>query len=327
MTGARIGEPFVVAAGIGNRLFWFTEGNARLQVSPYSQSTRAIAIGLVGTAWGPPDFLMTNDRNGRAIVALSPDNDYTALVQLQQIEYEAAGHAVTLSRPAGAGAAQTRFERFAPAPVPDRLGDPPPRDEASLRRLDLARPETWPQSVAATGEVDGVPVVATGSVDGTVWIWDQRTLAPAQRPRAVAGPFVQLPPYVLEQGWDLLHVKPSLELATSVALGNLPGHGAVVAVACGGQARLYTIADGTRIENPADRASAVQCVAIGSLNRRTVLVTGSTGGNVAAWDPAAGTRVAGLYFDDPITNVAVESDRVLVRTATHGDYALELKEP
>ncbi|MGY4770353.1 hypothetical protein ACXC9Q_25860 (plasmid) [Kribbella sp. CWNU-51] len=311
MTAARIGSQFVVAAGIENRLWWFT-GHAKVQVSPYSERTRAIAVGLVG---------------GRAIVALSPDYDNTALVQLQQIEDDADGHGVLLSRTVGASAAQPWFEQFAPVPVPKGLGDPPPWGQGNPRPLDLDRPESWPQTVAATGEVDGVPVVATGSVDGAVWIWDQRTLAPAQRPRAVAGPFVQLPPYVLEQGWDLLHVKPSLDLATSVALGNLPGHGAVVAAACGGQARLYTIADGTRIENPADRASAVQCVAIGSLNRRTVLVTGSTGGNVAAWDPAAGTRVAGLYIDDPITNVAVESDRVLVRTATHGDYALELKEP
>jgi hypothetical protein len=58
-----------------------------------------------------------------------------------------------------------------------------------------------------------------------------------------------------------------------------------------------------------------------------VLVTGSTGGNVTVWDPVAGTRVAGLALDDPITNLAVDSGRVLLRTATHGDYALELKEP
>ena len=316
MAGARIGAPFVVAAGIENRLFWFTEGRAHGEESPYDRRTRAIAIGAVG---------------GHVIVAATPDYDDTALVQLQQLEYDADRHGVRLSRFRPDAQAQRRYDRFEPVAIPDELGNAPARDGARRRPLHLDRPEAWPQSVAAAGEVDGVPVIATGSVDGAVWVWDRRTLSPArgegERPRAIAGPFVQLPSYVLEQGWDLLYVKPNLEQATSVALGNLPGHGAIVAVVCGGQARLYTIADGTRLENPADDAAAVQCVAIGSLNARTVLITGSTGGNVAVWDPAAGTRVAGLYIDDPITNVAVESDRVLVRTATHGDYALELKAP
>jgi WD40 repeat protein len=201
----------------------------------------------------------------------------------------------------------------------------PPIDEDRPRSLELDRPEGWPQSVAAVGEVDGVPVIATGSVEGAVWVWDKRTLG-GERPRAIAGPFVELPSYVLEQGWDLLYAKPNLEQATSVALGNVTGYGAIVAVACGGEARMYAVADGKRIENAADRASAVECVALGSLNTRTVLVTGSTGGNVAVWDPATGTRIAGLYVDDPITNLAVDSGRILLRTATHGDYALELKE-
>jgi hypothetical protein len=320
MAGARIGAPFVIAAGIGRSLFWFTDGHAHVEESPYDERTRAIAIGVVG---------------GHPIVAAAPDYDDTALVQLQQLEYDANGDGVTLSRLRSASTAQWRYDGFVPTAVPEELGNEREgrnerisRDGSRPRPLDLDRPEAWPQSVAAAGGLDGVPVIATGSVDGAVWVWDRRTLAGAgARPRAIAGPFVELPAYVLEQGWNLLYAKPNLEQATSVALGNLPEYGGIVAVACGGQARVYTIMDGKRIENPADRASAVQCVAIGSLNARTVLVTGSTGGNVAVWDPAAGTRIAGLYVDDPITNLTVDSDRILLRTATHGDYALELKEP
>ncbi|MGW6199114.1 hypothetical protein ACWF0M_23410 [Kribbella sp. NPDC055110] len=318
MAGARIGAPFVVAAGIGKQLYWFTEGHVHVEQSPYQERSRAIAIGVVG---------------GHPIVAAAPDYDDTALVQLQQLEYDANRDGVTLSRLRSGSTAQWRYDGFVPTTVPEELSGERrdegfSRDGSRRRPLDLDRPEGWPHSVAAAGELDGMPVIATGSVDGAVWVWDRRTLAgEGERPRAIAGPFVELPSYVLEQGWDLLYVKPNLEQATSVALGNLPGYGGIVAVACGGQARVYSIADGKRIENPADRASAVQCVAIGTLNARTVLVTGSTGGNVAVWDPAAGSRIAGLYVDDPITNLAVDSDWILLRTATHGDYALELKEP
>ncbi|TDW81914.1 hypothetical protein EV137_7925 [Kribbella pratensis] len=316
MAGARIGAPFVVVAGIGNHLHWFTERHAHVEESPYDERARAIAIGVVG---------------GHPIVAAAPDYDDTALVQLQQFRFSTGRTSANLSRLRNDTAEQWRYDRFVPTAVPEELGKQPRRHESRGRPLDLDRPEGWPQSVAATGEVDGVPVIATGSVEGAVWVWDRRTLSPdhreGERPRAIAGPFVELPSYVLEQGWNLLYAKPNLEQATSVALGNLPGYGGVVAVACGGRARVYTITDGKRIESPADRASAVQCVAVGSLNTRTVLVTGSTGGNVAVWDPAAGTRVAGLYVDDPITQLAVDSGRILLRTATHGDYALELKEP
>jgi WD40 repeat protein len=317
MAGARIGAPFVVAAGIGGRQFWFTEGSANSDLSPYGPRTRAIAVGLV---------------DGRGIVASSPDYDGTALVQLQQIEYDAETGGVMRSQPRSTGTRPSPQDRFASAPIPVELGAQPARDASGRRPLAPDRPEDWPQSVAVTGELNDVPILVTGSVEGAVWVWDQRTLSPTrratERPVVVAGPFVQLPEYILEQGWDLLHVKPSLELVTSVALGDLPDHGPIVAAACGGSVRLYAIADGERIESPADEARAVTCVALGAVNGRTLLVTGSTGGNVTVWDAAAGTRVAGLAIDFPIEHIRFEPDgRISLRTATYGDYTLELIEP
>jgi hypothetical protein len=88
---------------------------------------------------------------------------------------------------------------------------------------------------------------------------------------------------------------------------------------------MYSITDGERFEIYAD-ASAVECVALGPVNGRTVLVTGSTGGNLTVWDPVAGSRVAGLALEDPITNIRIENERIAVRTAASGDYLLELIE-
>jgi len=318
MAGARTGAPFVVAAGIEDRMFWFTEDDAHVEPSPFGPRTRAIAVGEV---------------DGRGIVVSSPDYDDTALVQLQQIEYDADSGGVRLVRQRETPQTPATGERFESVPVPAGLGQTPKRNASGERPLPLDRPEQWPQSVAATGLWDGYPVVATGSVDGAVWIWDAHALEvmlPGERARAVAGPFVELPAYVLERGWDLLYVKPSLEVATSIALGNLPERGAIVAVACGGQARLYTIADGQPITNPADEAAAVECVALGTVNGRTVLVTGSTGGNLTVWDPTAGTRVAGLALDDPIKDLRIEATadgrgQIAVRTGA-SDYTVQLIE-
>jgi hypothetical protein len=309
MAGGRIGAPFVIAAGIGNRMFWLTEGSAHVEQSPYDPRTRAIAVGVV---------------DGQGVVASAPDYDGTALVQLQEIEYDAIRDGVRPSSHRQTGDAPARSDRFVAVPVPDELGNRPARDKSGGRPLRLDRPEDWPHSVAAVGELDGVPVLATGSVEGAVWIWDARTLS-SGHPRTVAGPFVQLPPYIPELGWDLLHAKPGLELVTSVALGNLPGRGPVVAAACGGKLGMYSITDGERFEIYAD-ASAVECVALGPVNGRTVLVTGSTGGNLTVWDPVAGSRVAGLALEDPLTNIRIENERIAVRTAASGDYLLELIE-
>lgn len=346
MAGARIGATLVVAAGIEDRMFWFaskdkyvfTGGDplqgrqnvsqpsdvrtrlaAHVEPSPYDRRTRAIAVGEV---------------DGRGIVASAPDYDGTALVQLQEFASDTHQGEVRLSRQRETGQARTAQGRFEPVPVPARLGQAPPRNVSGNRPMPLDRPENWPHLVAAEGFWDGSAILATGSVEGAVWIWDAREFEhprPTERPHAIAGPFVRLPPYVLERGWDMLAVKPPIERATSVALGNLPGRGPVVAVACAGRARLYSIADERRIESPADEA-AVDCLALGPVNGRTVLVTGSTGGNVTVWDPAASRRVCGLALDEPVMDVRIEAStdgrgQIAVRTGGKSYYTLQLMEP
>ena len=296
LAAARLGGTFVIAAGIASRLCWFSEGHANAADQLYGLRTSAIALGVV---------------DGRGIVISSPDYDNRALVRLQQLEIDAE-HGVTLSRQSTAREAFPLLERFRPLRVPAQLGRPGPTDASGNRPLSLTSPENWPLSATASGVWDGLPVLATGSVSGSIWIWDLSSISqfglPTARPRAVAGPFMHLPSTDLDRAWDLVDAGTGVDLATSVSLGDLPGRGGIVAVACGGRAQMYSLIDGERIRSLADEAEGVDCVCLGRMNKRTVLVTGSTNGNLIVWDVAEGTRIAGrALLDAPVKSIRIEA--------------------
>lgn len=92
------------------------------------------------------------------------------------------------------------------------------------------------------------------------------------------------------------------------------------------------IALGQRIEGPADEATVVDAVALGSLNGRDVLLTGSKGGLLVVWGLAGAERVAALTLDDPVTDVRIEPGgdsrgHISVRTGAQRDFVVELVEP
>lgn len=304
--GGDVESAFVVVAGVGRRTYWLTKGNGHIEEPAHAAKLRSLAVGSIG---------------GRPIVASAPDYDGTALVELCQVEQQDTADGVTLFRPRVAGGLWTSPDEFARVSVPPELVPP-----AWNRRPDsfaVERPEEWPHTAVAASELDGRPVVVTGSLEGAVWVWDMG----GGRPLAVAGPFVTVSDFALRFGWRGLGVKPPIATADSIALGHHPERGPIVAVACDGQVRLWTVPSGEPIETGAGAATVVDAVALGRVGSRDVLVTGSKGGVLGVWGLAPAERVAVLTLDDRITDVRVRLDSAVLALAGGRAFAVELVEP
>ena len=116
----------------------------------------------------------------------------------------------------------------------------------------------------------------------------------------------------------------ALATADSIALGHHPEREPIVAVACDGQVRLWTVPGGEPIEIGAGAATVVDAVALGRVGSRDVLVTGSKGGVLGVWGLAPAERVAVLTLDDRITDVRVRLDSAVLALAGGRAFAVEL---
>lgn len=308
--GGDLGSAFLVVAGVGRFVYWLTEGAASGHVAtqPDNIRLRAAAVGPVA---------------GRPVVASAPDYDGTALILLQQ----AARQAIPGRPPFYAPRAPMKLRRPAVAfdapAVPVELGGW--ARGSRPERYAVERPQEWPHTAAAAAELDGRPALVTGSLEGAVWVWD----VAGGHPRAVAGPFGDVPAHVLEFGWRAFGMKPGVPSATSIAFWHHSALGPMVAVACGGRVRMYTVPAGRPVENAADHASWIDVVDLGRLGGREVLITGSKGGVVGVWQLSPPERTAVLTMDRPVTDVRADTagEVLWVRTAGEDIFGLELAEP
>jgi WD40 repeat protein len=136
----------------------------------------------------------------------------------------------------------------------------------------------------AIGELDGRPVVVSGSSDTTVRVWDLATGAPVGEPYAG-------------------HVGA----VRSVAIGELEGQPLVVSGGDDG-VRVWDLATGAPVGDPfAGQTGSVNSVAIGGLKGRPVAVSGSSDGTVRAWYLATGTMLAEPFtgHSDAVNSVAI----------------------
>ncbi len=158
---------------------------------------------------------------------------------------------------------------------------------------------------------DGRTLLATGSTDGTVRLWD-----PA-RGTAVSQP--------LTGHTDTVQAVAAVDLAdgrTLLATGSADG-----------TVRLWDPARGTVVGQPlTGHSGGVWAVAaVGLADGRTLLATGSTDGTVRLWDPARGTAVGELqtgHTDWVLTMAAVglADGRTLLATGG-GDATVRLWDP
>jgi hypothetical protein len=122
--------------------------------------------------------------------------------------------------------------------------------------------------------------------------------------RPIAGPLINATPRVLNSGSGPLR-KGSPERADSIALGRHPDHGDIVAVACDGRVRLFSLPDSREVPTPTDRATVIASVALGRIHDEDVLVTGSKGGVLIVWSLGSHARIAALTLDRGIDRVWV----------------------
>jgi hypothetical protein len=163
-------------------------------------------------------------------------------------------------------------------------------------------------------------VIATGSIAGSVWIWDVSTRT------VTAGPFIEVPEHKGKKAWSrrALRMKGGPSLTSSVALGWHPRHGDVLAVAHAGSVRLVSVASGDAIPTPGKEATVVTAVALGRLLGEEALVTGSQGGVVVVWGLASNKRVAALTIDSSVERVWVVhgADAIAVEAMQKGERTL-----
>jgi hypothetical protein len=208
-------------------------------------------------------------------------------------------------------------------------GNPPkalvePRSTRQSGSVDerhrIDRPATWPRTARAYGLVQDRAAIAIGSIGGSVWVWELGSDA------LIAGPLVSVPERVEIRGWSRrdLTMKGAPGHTSSVALGQHPVHGDVVAVAYEGKVRLVSLPAGEAIPTPAEEATVVTAVALGRLLGEEMLVTGSQGGVIVVWSLASNARIAALTIDSGVEKVWVVrgADAIAVQTTTKGGRTL-----
>ena len=126
----------------------------------------------------------------------------------------------------------------------------------------------------AAAELDGRPVVISGSDDRTVRVWDLATGTP------VGDPFTG-------------HAGP----VNAVAAAELDGRPVVISGSDDGTVRVWDLATGTPVGDPfTGHTGPVHAVAAAELDGRPVVISGSGDRTVRVWDLATGTPVG-----DPFT--------------------------
>ncbi len=151
--------------------------------------------------------------------------------------------------------------------------------------LSLEGHSGWVTSVAL-GMVDSRPVLASGSLDKTVRLWDARTGA------AIGGP-----------------LKGHSGSVTSVALGTIDGRPVLASGSDDNTVRLWDARTGAVISDPLEgHTNRVNSVALGMFDGRTVLASGSDDNTVRLRDALTGAAIGDPLkgHTDGVNSVALE---------------------
>jgi WD40 repeat protein len=186
-------------------------------------------------------------------------------------------------------------------------------------------------TAVAVGQVDGRTIIASGSFDRTMRVWDVATSSPVGNPLAghtgevtsVAVGQVEDRTIVVSGSVDrTVRVRDAATGApvgdpltghtrdvTAVAVGQVDGRTIIVSGSADGAVRVWDAATGAPVGDPLTGAPVgdpltghtrdVTAVAVGQVDGRTIIVSGSADGAVRVWDAATGAPVG-----DPLTGDA-----------------------
>lgn len=136
----------------------------------------------------------------------------------------------------------------------------------------------------ATGNMDGRPILLTGSADGTARIWDLITQ------RSIGEP-----------------IKPGSKSITALAVGEMEDY--TIAVTGGNDGRLlvWDLSSGKPLcESLVGHTNAITSIVLGDWANKTVAVTGSSDGTARVWDIGSGVQLGEPFTGHrrPVNGVA-----------------------
>jgi hypothetical protein len=175
--------------------------------------------------------------------------------------------------------------------------------------------QRWPVTAMTWGRVGGVDVQVRGSYDGVIWVWNRAAEAFS------AGPFTDR---ALAGGEFRWAKGRELGAIGAVAIGEVDGATWVVAADSRGLVA-YEVDTGQRLATPQVGQSRLTALALGSLEDRPLLVSGSDGGGVTIWDARTWRRLTGFTMDDPISGVWLVGAHVVVQTGALPLSCFELR--
>lgn len=191
-----------------------------------------------------------------------------------------------------------------------------PRVRSGSLTLRRNAPGQWPILCHTWAIIDGRNVQARGSFEGVVWILD------AERKKIVHGPYASVPDTLTLRSHKIKTAR-GLGEVTDVALAVWKGRG-VMARAHEGRVTVFDLETEQTLGSPDTGRSEIAVVALGAIDDRTLLVTGSEGGAVTLWDGSTFRRLATMTLDARVARVWIGGASLVVRTADQRFHVFEI---
>jgi hypothetical protein len=297
----------------------------------------------------------------RFLMAVDPDRLLRALpratthhARLAAAVYEGSVHQLR-ARPLGEAAAYLEMtaRQYGADDLADRVAHLPISTPWSTRWARwwavqphrLAGRHKGPVGAVAVAELEGRPVVVSGSDDHTVRVWDLGRGTPVGEPltghrtgvRGVALTELEGRPVVVVSGWgdtvqvwDLARGRPVGVPFTTHRTGvsmvaELEGRPVVVAGGWDGTVQVWDLARGTPVGEPfTGHTRGVRVIAVGTLNGRPVVVSGGWDNTVRVWEETGRLRQI-IEVESDITALALVPEDGCVLGGTMGVMSLSLK--